>query len=103
MAVALDKVAVFYAEQKKFDEARAALERSTAIRAHLLATGHSQQATEEFSENHLDQARAFYVRALAVLDPPNPVNEELRAQFEGILKTFGEMQTPSKSTPKRKK
>jgi tetratricopeptide (TPR) repeat protein len=103
VAVALDKVAVFYAEQKKFDEARAALERSTAIRAHFLATGLSQQATEEFSENHLDQAKAFYVRALAVLDPPNPINEELRAQFEGILKTFEQTQMPSKPPPRRKK
>jgi tetratricopeptide (TPR) repeat protein len=103
VAVALDKVAVFYADQKKFDQARAALERSTAIRAHFLATGLSQQATEEFSENHLDQAKALYARALAVLDPPNTINEELRAQFEGVLKTFEQLQTPSKSPPKRKK
>jgi tetratricopeptide (TPR) repeat protein len=103
VAVALDKVAVFYADQKKFDEARAALERSTAIRAHFLATGLSQQATEEFSENHLDRAKAFYVRALAVLDPPNPVNQDLRAQLESILKSFDQPPAPSKSPPKRKK
>src|SRR2546426_184720 len=43
VAVALDKVAVFYAEQKKSDQMRDALVRSTAIRAHFLASGISQQ------------------------------------------------------------
>ena len=104
IAVVLDKVAVFYAEQKKYDQARQALERSSAIRAHFLATGLSQQATEELSENHLDEARAFYVRALATLDPPHPVNEELRTQFEGILKSFDQMKSkPAGKKPPQKK
>src|SRR5439155_17289435 len=101
VAVALDKVAVFYAEQKKLDEARAALERSIAIRAHFLATGLAQQATEALSENHPGPAKTFYLRALAVLDPPNPVNGELRAQIEGLLKTLEKM--PSKPQANKKK
>jgi tetratricopeptide (TPR) repeat protein len=104
IAVVLDKVAVFYAEQKKYGQARQALERSSAIRAHFMATGLSQQATEELSENHLEEARAFYVRALAILDPPHPVNEELRAQFEGILKAFDQMKSkPAARKPPPKK
>jgi len=99
IAIVLDKVAVFYAEQKKFDQAREALARSSAIRAHFLATGLSQQATEELSENRLEQAKAFYAKALTILDPPHPVNDELRAQVEGILKAFDEM----KSRPAAKK
>jgi tetratricopeptide (TPR) repeat protein len=104
IAVVLDKVAVFYADQKKYDQARQALERSAAIRAHFMATGLAQQATEEFSENHLEAAKAFYVRALSILDPPHPVNEELRTQFEGILKAFDQIKskpTAKKSPPKK--
>jgi len=104
IAVVLDKVAVFYAEQKKYEQARDALERSSAIRAHFMATGLSQQATEQFSENHLEVAKALYARALAILDPPNPINEELRTQVEGILKTFDQMKDkpPAKKAPAKK-
>ena len=86
VAVALDKVAVFYAEQKKSGQMRDALVRSTAIRAHFLASGISQQATAELVEGHTEQAKAFYQRALMVLDPPHPINQELRAELETSLK-----------------
>ena len=88
VAVTLDKMAVFYSEQKKYPEARDALERSTAIRARFHAMGLSQQATQAFSEQQLDEAKAFYQRAVAALDPPNPINQDLRAQFESMLKAL---------------
>jgi tetratricopeptide (TPR) repeat protein len=88
VAVALDKLAVFYAAQKKYPEARDALERSTAIRARFLALGISQQAVQAFTEEQTEQVKAFYRRGLAVLDPPDPINDDLREQFEGILKTI---------------
>lgn len=88
VAVTLDKIAVFYAAQKKYAEARDALERSTAIRARFFAMGLSQQATEAFTEQQLDQAKGYYQRALAALDPPGPANEDLRTQFEGMLKAL---------------
>lgn len=88
VAVALDKLAVFYDAQKKYPEVHEILERSTAIRARFLAFGISQQATAAFAEGQLEQAKAYYQRGLAVLDPPNPINEELRGQFEALLKTL---------------
>jgi tetratricopeptide (TPR) repeat protein len=101
VAVALDKLAVFCAAWKKYPEARDALERSTAIRARFLALGISQQATQAFTEGQLDQAKAFYRRALAVLDPPNPIYDDLRGQFDGMLKGLDAL--PPKSTaPPRK-
>lgn len=103
VAVALDKVAVFYAEQKKLDQMRDALVRSTAIRAHFLASGISQQATAELVEGHVEQARAFYQRGLMVLDPPHPINEELRAEFETMLKDFGKAGPNKKGTQPKKK
>jgi tetratricopeptide (TPR) repeat protein len=88
VAVALDKLAVFYSAQKKYPETREALERSTAIRARFLAMGISQQAIEAFTEEQTEQTKMFYRRGLAVLDPPNPINDDLRAQFEGMLKAM---------------
>jgi tetratricopeptide (TPR) repeat protein len=102
VAVALDKLAVFYAAQKKYPEVRDALERSTAIRARFLALGISQQATQAFTEAHLDQAKAFYRRGLAVLDPPNPINDDLREQFEGMLKAL-QAPPPKSAAPPPKK
>jgi len=34
----------------------------------------------------LPEAKALYQRAMVVLGEPNPVTDELRNQFEGILK-----------------
>ena len=100
VAVALDKLAVFYAAQKKYPEARDALERSTAIRARFLALGISQQATQAFTEGQLDQAKAFYRRALAVLDPPNPINDDLRGKVEGMLKAVDAL-SPKSAAPRK--
>lgn len=88
VAVTLDKLAVFYADQKKYPETRECLDRSVAIRAHFHAIGVSQQATEAFSEKKLPEARGYYERALVVLGAPDPANDELRQQFEGILKAL---------------
>ena len=98
VAVALDKVAAFYSAQKKYPEVREALERSTAIRARFLAMGISQQAIQAFTEEQTEQVKAFYRRGLAVLDPPNPINDDLRAQFEGMLKAI-EAPPPKSGAP----
>ncbi len=100
VAVALDKLAVFYAAQKKYPETRDALERSSAIRARFLAMGISQQATQAFTEGHPDQVKTFYRRGLAVLEPPSPINEDLRAEFEGILKAL-DVPPPKSAAPPR--
>jgi tetratricopeptide (TPR) repeat protein len=101
IAVTLDKIAVFYAAQKKLPEVREALERSTAIRAYFHAMGLSQQATQAFSEQHQAEAKALYERALVILGEPNPVTEEMRKQFEGIVKALEE-QTPKSPAPARR-
>jgi tetratricopeptide (TPR) repeat protein len=98
VAVALDKVAAFYSAQKKYPEVREALERSAAIRARFLAMGISQQAVQAFTEEQTEQVKAFYRRGLAVLDPPNPINDDLRARFEGMLKAI-EAPPPKSGAP----
>uniref|UniRef100_Q025P6 Tetratricopeptide domain protein n=1 Tax=Solibacter usitatus (strain Ellin6076) TaxID=234267 RepID=Q025P6_SOLUE len=108
VAVALDKIAVFESAQKKYAEVHEAQERSTAIRAKFHGLGISQQATQAFLEGHANDARGFYQRGLAVLDPPNPVYDELRDQFSEILTTLGGPQgksqapAPKKSAPAKK-
>jgi tetratricopeptide (TPR) repeat protein len=101
VAVALDKLAAFYWAQKKYPEVRDALERSTAIRARFLAMGISQQATQAFTEGQTEKVKAHYRRGLAVLDPPNPINDDLREQFESMLKAM-DAPPPKSGPPPRK-
>jgi tetratricopeptide (TPR) repeat protein len=101
IAVTLDKIAVFYAEQKRFAEAKDAMQRSVAIRAHFHAMGISQQATTAFGEGKLPEAKAYYQRAIVVLGEPNPVTDDLRKIFEGILKTLDE-ELPKAAPPPRR-
>ena len=88
VAMTLDKVALFYAEQKKYDQAKDASDRANAIRTHFLASGLTQQATEQLAEGNKPDALALYQRALKVMDPPNPMYEEMRADTENIVKSF---------------
>lgn len=104
VAMALDKVATFYADQKKFDQAKEAQDRATAIRAHFLASGLSLAATEQTAEGNKDAAMALYHRALTVMDPPHPLYEELRSNVEEIVKNNEHPpKMTKKSAPPRKK
>jgi len=99
VAIALDKVSVFYAEQKKFDQAQEAADRANAIRTHFLGDGLSHQATEAFAAGDKPLVTALYQRELKVLDPPNPLYDDLRAEAEGMLKALARLE-PKKSAPK---
>jgi tetratricopeptide (TPR) repeat protein len=101
VAVALDKIAVFYSTQKKYPEAATALARSTAIRGRFLAMGFSQQATEAFVEGHKDQAKMYYQRGLAALEPLDPMNDDLREQFQGMIAAL-DAPPPKSATPPKK-
>jgi len=76
VAIALDKIAVFYAAQKKWDQARDATARANAIRAYLLADGLSGEASQRIDEGNLADALPVYQRALKVLDFPGPDGDE---------------------------
>jgi tetratricopeptide (TPR) repeat protein len=103
VAIALDKVAAFYADQKKYDQAKEAADRANAIRAYCLATGLAQQGAEQLAQSNKADAVVLYRRALAVLDPPSPVYQELRVNIEGILKLLDPPKTPPrKAAPPRR-
>jgi hypothetical protein len=92
VAVALDKLVVFYAKAGEPAKAREALARSVAIRARFLAVGLSHQAVDEISQDHQEQAKALYHRALVALGPSNPANEELITE---IKKALADLQAPA--------
>ena len=87
VAMALDKIAVFYTAQKKCAEAKEASDRANAIRAYGLAQGLANEAAQVLVSNP-DAARDLFRRALRVLDPPNPIYDELRARLAAKLETM---------------
>lgn len=90
VAVTLDKLVVFYVKKGDPEKARDALARSVAIRASFLADGLSIQAADAISENHPEQARALYNRALVALGPPGGGNRE---SIEAIRKALAQVAT----------
>ena len=93
VAVTLDKLVVFYVKKGEPEKAREALARSVAIRASFLAVGLSLEAQDAISENHREQAKALYNRALAALGPPGTENAESIAEIRSAL---GGIQSPAK-------
>jgi tetratricopeptide (TPR) repeat protein len=96
LATVLDKLAIFYGEQKKWEEAKAAADRAIAIRAHFLATGFAYAANLKLSEGDNKAAAELCRRALAVLDPPDPIYDELRKEIESNLKLLDPPPPPAK-------
>jgi tetratricopeptide (TPR) repeat protein len=105
VAIALDKMATFYAAQKKWDEARDAATRANAIRAYLLADGLSVEASQRIDEGKLSEALPIYRRAIKILDPPNEVYDEERGTLENMEKELGKVvkRPPSQAPPPSKK
>jgi len=100
VAMTFDKVAtLFYADQKKYDQAKEAQVRANAIRTHFLASGLNLEATEQIAEGHQRLCTALYHRAMAVMDPPNPIYEDLRASIAGVLKSAEPPPKPIRKAP----
>ena len=101
VAIALDKVSIFYAEQKKYDLAKQYAERANAIRAFVLADGLSHEASEAFEAEDKETVRSSYQRAIKVLDPPNPVYDNMRVGLEAMMKSLDKLE-PKKPSGKKK-
>ena len=105
VAIALDKMAVFYGDQKKWEQARASETRANAIRAYLLAEGLSVEASQRIDEGAMAESLPIYKRAIKILDPPNEVYDEQRATLENMRKEVEKVvnRPPSKNPPPAKK
>jgi len=100
VAIALDKMAVFYAQQKKWEESREAETRANAIRAFLLAEGLSVEASQRIEEGVMAEAVPIYKRAIKILDPPNDTYDEARSDLENMRKELEKVLVkPAPKTP----
>ena len=81
VALTLDKIAVFYREQERFDEARSAGERAIAVRERFLADSLMRKADAQVSRGNRKEAAPLYSRAIAILDAH-------RAEHESAIKNI---------------
>ena len=105
VAIAHDKMAVFYAAQKKWEEARAHETLANAIRAYLLAEGLQEEASQRIEEGTMTEAVPLYKRAEKILDPPNEIYDEQRATIQNMQKELEKAlnKPPSKTPPPTRK
>ena len=101
VALTLDKMAVFYRAQERWEESVAAAERANAVRAVFLATGLSQEATARQAHGDKKEAARLFAQALAALDETRPEHAEFRKQLEGNLKELETGIKPRRPGPKK--
>src|SRR5580704_7356184 len=95
-----EKIAVFYREQKKWEEGTAAAANAIALRALVSAVGLSTEATAWIAHGDKALAVELYRRALPLLDPTRPGHDGLRGQIEHILADLDPK--PTKAAPQKK-
>lgn len=101
VAMTLDKIAVFYRTQDRWEEGTRAAEDATALRELFLANGLSQEATARQAHGDKKSAAKLFAQALGVLDESRPEHTELRAQLEKNLEELQIEVKPRKSAPKK--
>jgi tetratricopeptide (TPR) repeat protein len=101
VAVTLDKIAVFYRMQEKWDQGTDAAEKAIALRAVFLANGLSQEATARQSHGDKKEAARLFGQALAALDESRPEHADLRKQLEQNLKELEIEVKPRRPAPKK--
>jgi tetratricopeptide (TPR) repeat protein len=85
VAMTLDKIAVFYRKQERWEDGTRAAEDANALRELFLANGLSQEATARQAHGDKKSAAKLFAQALGVLDESRPEHTDLRAQLEKNL------------------
>jgi tetratricopeptide (TPR) repeat protein len=80
-----EKIAIFYREQKKWEEGTQAADNAIALRALVAAVGLSTEATAWIAHGDKAHAIELYRKALTVLDPNRKDHEGLKGQIETVL------------------
>jgi tetratricopeptide (TPR) repeat protein len=93
-----EKIAVFYREQKRWEEGTEAAANAIALRALVSAVGLSTEATAWISHGDKAHAIELYRKALALLDPNRKDHDGLRSQIEHVLAELD----PPKAAPRKK-
>ena len=84
--ITLDKLALLYREQEKFELAVQTASLGLAMRAHFLANGLTREAMVQINQGKRREAGVLLRRAQDTLDPKRPEHEKLLAQIVGLLK-----------------
>jgi len=100
VALTLDKMAVFYRAQNRWEDAAAATVRSNVIRALFLAAGLNQEAAFRLLRDDRKAAARLFQKALNALDRTVSDHDELRLQIEASLKEL--VGSPRKTAPVKK-
>lgn len=95
-----EKIAVFYREQKKWEQGTEAAADAIALRAMVSAVGLSTEATAWLAHGDKPHAVELYRKALATLDPNRKSHDGLRGQIEHIL---ADLDPPKPARTARKK
>ena len=95
-----EKIAVFYREQKKWDEGTEAAGNAIALRSMVSAVGLSTEATAWLAHGDKAHAIELYRKALATLDPNRKSHDGLRGQIDHILADL-DPRKPSKAANKK--
>jgi tetratricopeptide (TPR) repeat protein len=96
-----EKIAVFYREQKKWDEGTEGAGNAIALRAMVSAVGLSTEATAWLAHGDKAHAIELYRKALATLDPNRKSHDGLRGQIDHILADL-DPPKPAKTAAKKK-
>jgi tetratricopeptide (TPR) repeat protein len=86
IALTLDKIAVFYRQQKRWEEGNAAAEKGNALRALFLANGLSQDASARQAHGDKKEAVRLFTQALGALDESRPEHAEMMQQLRTNLR-----------------
>jgi tetratricopeptide (TPR) repeat protein len=96
-----EKIAVFYREQKKWEEGTAAAANAIALRALVSAVGLSTEATAWIVHGDKAHAVELYRKALTILDPNRKDHDGLREQIEHLLADLDPPKA-TKTAPRKK-
>jgi tetratricopeptide (TPR) repeat protein len=96
-----EKIAVFYRDQKKWDQGTEAASNAIALRALVSATGLSTEATAWIAHGDKTHAIELYKKAMTLLDTDRKDHQGLRDQITRVLEGL-EPPKPVKA-PARKK
>jgi tetratricopeptide (TPR) repeat protein len=96
-----EKIALFYREQKRWEEGTEAAANAIALRALVSAVGLSTEATAWIVHGDKAHAIEFYRKALSLLDPNRKDHDGLREQIEHVLADLDPPKA-TKAAPKKK-
>jgi hypothetical protein len=98
IALTLDKIEVFYREQKRWDEAEDAAGKAIALRGMFLANALKHEAAERLAHDDKSGAVQLLQRAVDALDESRPEHVKLRGQLQAALAELSPQEKPTKPT-----